>query len=103
MGFRLWREVESAKLKTEVEGNKCRGMLGLNSGGAARKKRKEVEAMAVRSGLWACGACCKLDNGLAFPSPEDIFADDPFYLEVCSSPFVSKTRRHGRSALLLPA
>lgn len=43
-----------------------------------------------REPLWQCvkncGACCKLDKGPAFPSPEEIF-DDPSDIQVLSLPF----------------
>lgn len=81
------REAESAEFKTEVGGNKRGGMPGFGLRGAAgKKKRTKKEKVEV---VWqcarGCGACCKLDKGPAFPAPEDIFADDPFHLQVCSS------------------
>ncbi|XP_039115663.1 uncharacterized protein LOC120251192 [Dioscorea cayenensis subsp. rotundata] len=32
-----------------------------------------------------CGACCKLDKGPSFPSPEEIFIDDPNNLQLYKS------------------
>ena len=29
-----------------------------------------------------CGACCKLDKGPEFPSPDEVFADYPDHLQV---------------------
>jgi hypothetical protein len=29
-----------------------------------------------------CGACCKLDKGPEFPSPDEVFSDYPEHLEV---------------------
>lgn len=35
--------MESAKLKMEVEGDKCQGMLGYGLGGVVEKKEEEEE------------------------------------------------------------
>lgn len=40
--------------------------------------KKEPVWQCVKS----CGACCKLDKGPSFPSPDEIF-DDPSDVEVC--------------------
>jgi len=43
------------------------------------RSRKEPEKWQCANG---CGACCKLDKGPAFPTPEEIFDDDPVNLQV---------------------
>jgi len=46
----------------------------------------QEKAKAKRQVRWkcasGCGACCKLDKGPDFPTPDEIFADHPDYLQV---------------------
>lgn len=55
------------------------------------KKREEARALSfarsrTEQEKWqcvgGCGACCKLDKGPAFPTPEEIFYDSPSHLQV---------------------
>ncbi|XP_072975658.1 uncharacterized protein [Typha angustifolia] len=49
--------------------------------GFAGKKQPEPTWQCVVG----CGACCKLDKGPAFPSPEEIFSDEPAQLDLYKS------------------
>ncbi|MED6110077.1 hypothetical protein PIB30_039613 [Stylosanthes scabra] len=42
-----------------------------NNSGFGASEKKEAQWRCVES----CGACCKLDKGPSFPSPEEIFTD----------------------------
>ncbi|KAL6878332.1 hypothetical protein ACP4OV_012502 [Aristida adscensionis] len=56
--------------------------------GEARKAppRQEKPKRVVRWKCAAgCGACCKLDKGPDFPTPEEIFADHPDHLQLYKS------------------
>eukprot|EP01018_Ginkgo_biloba_P012055 Gb_35668 [translate_table: standard] len=60
------------KLKNEQSRNHAKGFAA---------KQEEVTWTCVKG----CGACCKLDKGPSFPSPEEIF-DDPVDVTVSPSP-----------------
>ncbi|KAL6649987.1 hypothetical protein ACP70R_014211 [Stipagrostis hirtigluma subsp. patula] len=47
-----------------------------------QEKPKRVVRWKCASG---CGACCKLDKGPDFPTPDEIFADHPDHLELYKS------------------
>jgi uncharacterized protein len=57
--------------------------------GQARKEMKLPQEKPKRVVRWkcasGCGACCKLDKGPDFPTPDEIFADHPDHLEVTLS------------------
>lgn len=55
----------------------------------ARKGAQQPQEKPKRVVRWkcasGCGACCKLDKGPDFPTPDEIFADHPDHLEVALS------------------
>ncbi|XP_020262335.1 uncharacterized protein LOC109838291 [Asparagus officinalis] len=82
----------TAKLPFEVLSCK----LWMMRGNSRAKKKETKEAAALGFGgsrkdqeKWqcarGCGACCKLDKGPAFPTPEEIFEDDPVHLQLYKS------------------
>lgn len=80
---RLPFDVISCKLSTmqgkaRVKGKEKDEARALGFGGS----RKEQEKWQCVGG---CGACCKLDKGLAFPTPEEIFDDNPSHLQLYKS------------------
>lgn len=59
-----------------------------------KKKAKEITSLGFGKSkkdneIWkcttGCGACCKLDKGPAFPTPEEIFDEDPINLQLFKS------------------
>ncbi|KAG2540567.1 hypothetical protein PVAP13_9NG562100 [Panicum virgatum] len=54
-----------------------------------RAQQQQEKAKAKRAVRWkcasGCGACCKLDKGPDFPTPDEIFADHPDYLQLYRS------------------
>ncbi|XP_078162238.1 zinc/iron-chelating domain protein [Carex rostrata] len=50
-----------------------------------KKKRESKRTEPTWQCASGCGACCKLAKGPAFPSPEDIFSDDPGNLQLYKS------------------
>lgn len=54
-----------------------------------KKKRESKRTGPTWQCASGCGACCKLAKGPAFPSPEDIFSEDPDNLQVYISKFVA--------------
>ncbi|XP_020207617.1 uncharacterized protein LOC109792610 [Cajanus cajan] len=63
---------QPAKVKTEKKQRQC----SLGFGG----DKKETKWQCVEG----CGACCKLQKGPSFPSPEEIF-DDPSHVQLYKS------------------
>ncbi|KAL5210465.1 hypothetical protein ABZP36_006088 [Zizania latifolia] len=79
-------------------------IVGLSSSGGRRRKggwrgkampqpqpqpqpqqQKEVKRVVRWKCATGCGACCKLDKGPDFPTPEEIFADHPDDLQLYKS------------------
>lgn len=61
------------------QGSKSKGSTkSKNSSLGFTSKKKDAVWQCVKS----CGACCKLDKGPSFPSPDEIF-DDPSDIQVC--------------------
>ncbi|MQL93329.1 hypothetical protein Taro_025979, partial [Colocasia esculenta] len=63
---------------------------GVGFGGGSRRSGGDgAETAAPRQPTWrcaqGCGACCKLDKGPAFPSPHEIFSEDPPSAELYES------------------
>jgi len=86
---------EAKKSRRPVELGEARGPRRLE-GSEARKgnvqqQQQQEKAKAKRLVRWkcasGCGACCKLDKGPDFPTPDEIFADHPDDLQV--APFTS--------------
>ncbi|TKV95975.1 hypothetical protein SEVIR_9G398600v4 [Setaria viridis] len=74
-------ELEEARGPRRPEGGEARK-------GAAQQRPQE-KAKAKRAVRWkcasGCGACCKLDKGPDFPTPDEIFADHPDDLQLYRS------------------
>jgi len=82
-----------AKKNRPVELEEARGPRSPERGGARKggtppppQQQQQEKAKAKRAVRWkcasGCGACCKLDKGPDFPTPDEIFADHPDYLQV---------------------
>ena len=82
-----------AKKNRPVELEEARGPRSPERGGARKggtppppPQQQQEKAKAKRAVRWkcasGCGACCKLDKGPDFPTPDEIFADHPDYLQV---------------------
>jgi uncharacterized protein len=76
-----------AEDKKTRAGEEARGPPRLE--GQARKEMQLPQEKPKRVVRWkcasGCGACCKLDKGPDFPTPDEIFADHPDHLEVTLS------------------
>ncbi|KAJ6844539.1 uncharacterized protein M6B38_293095 [Iris pallida] len=70
-------------LPLHLDNNNNNKNLGFGSGANQSSSKRESEKWQCVRG---CGACCKLDKGPAFPSPEEIFQDsDPSHLQLYKS------------------
>ncbi|RLN40957.1 atherin [Panicum miliaceum] len=62
---------------------------GARKGGTPQQQQQQEKAKAKRAVRWkcasGCGACCKLDKGPDFPTPDEIFADHPDDLQLYRS------------------
>jgi len=85
-----------AKKNRPVELEEARGPRSPERGGARKggtppppPQQQQEKAKAKRAVRWkcasGCGACCKLDKGPDFPTPDEIFADHPDYLQLYRS------------------
>lgn len=86
------RPLVQDKKNRAVELEQARGGPRRPEGGEARKgpaQQPQEKAKAKRAMRWkcasGCGACCKLDKGPDFPTPDEIFADHPDDLQLYRS------------------
>ncbi|XP_057741887.1 uncharacterized protein LOC130960491 isoform X1 [Arachis stenosperma] len=77
------RPRQKATVKTDSEQRQSSSSSSYSNAGFGASEKKEARWRCVEG----CGACCKLEKGPSFPSPEEIFTD-PSHVEV-SSPFCS--------------
>jgi uncharacterized protein len=78
-----------AKKNRPAELEQARGPRSPERGEARKggtQQQQQEKAKAKRAVRWkcasGCGACCKLDKGPDFPTPDEIFADHPDDLQV---------------------
>ncbi|KAJ0986402.1 hypothetical protein J5N97_004758 [Dioscorea zingiberensis] len=77
-GYKSYKKVR----RSEEDGNAVKLTSRDRGVGFGRsEKRMDLKWKCSR----ACGACCKLDKGPSFPSPEEIFMDDPESLQLYKS------------------
>nr|CAB3500732.1 unnamed protein product [Digitaria exilis] len=78
-------ELEEVRAPRRPEGNEAR------KGGTPppQQQLQQQKAKPKRAVRWkcasGCGACCKLDKGPDFPTPDEIFADHPDDLQLYRS------------------
>ncbi|OEL38213.1 hypothetical protein BAE44_0000766 [Dichanthelium oligosanthes] len=76
-------ELEEARGPRRPEGGEAR------KGGTQQQQQQQEKAKTKRAVRWkcasGCGACCKLDKGPDFPTPDEIFADHPDDLQLYRS------------------
>lgn len=74
MGVGMGMGKGKGKGKAQTKQRQSRGSDGIGFGG----KRNDPTWQCIQG----CGACCKLDKGPSFATPEEIF-DDPSDVKVC--------------------
>ncbi|XP_057741890.1 uncharacterized protein LOC130960491 isoform X2 [Arachis stenosperma] len=70
------RPRQKATVKTDSEQRQSSSSSSYSNAGFGASEKKEARWRCVEG----CGACCKLEKGPSFPSPEEIFTD-PSHVE----------------------
>lgn len=71
-------KIRTMRVRSRVKKKETEDVGASGFGGS----KKQPEKWQCISG---CGACCKLDKGPAFPTPEEIFDDDALHLQLYKS------------------